>query len=302
MLLLQLQYFVELAKNCHLSKTAEKIGISAPSLSSTINKLEKEVGYPLFDRKGKSMRLNQNGEIFLSYVKNSLEILDTGVKKVQELNAIQTPIIDVFCTNVHLWEKIIFDYSQSQNKKVNIHRLSSTDNLNLSGGFFLGNLFELDESKIDYKRLFEKEKYYVVMNAQNHLAGSEFLTMEDLSNETIFNYDVATDKAKHDHMIELFESVHIPVHFVEGDYFSQSRLLLSNACISISTNIGMQENFLEDKQHPYKKIPLDTKISPKRIQVIAWKKNMAMTRDKSEFLDYVVDYCRKLYDHDDSNK
>ena len=40
--LLQLKYFLILCESQHVSKTAEKLNISQPSLSSTIKKLEKE--------------------------------------------------------------------------------------------------------------------------------------------------------------------------------------------------------------------------------------------------------------------
>ena len=51
--LLQLKYFLLLCESQHVSKTAEKLNISQPSLSSTIKKLEKELGVPLFVRKGR---------------------------------------------------------------------------------------------------------------------------------------------------------------------------------------------------------------------------------------------------------
>ena len=40
--LLQLKYFCALAKNEHLTMTARELMVSAPSLSLTIKKLEKE--------------------------------------------------------------------------------------------------------------------------------------------------------------------------------------------------------------------------------------------------------------------
>lgn len=57
--LLQLRYFCELAKTEHLTKTANKLHISPPSLSVTISRLETELGVALFDRPGKMIRLNK---------------------------------------------------------------------------------------------------------------------------------------------------------------------------------------------------------------------------------------------------
>ena len=54
--LLQLKYFLMLARTEHVSKTAAALHISQPSLSSTIKKLENELGVPLFIRQGRNIK------------------------------------------------------------------------------------------------------------------------------------------------------------------------------------------------------------------------------------------------------
>lgn len=50
-----------------MSKAAETLYCSQPALSKQIIALEKEVGYPLFDRNGKKMTLNRNGELLYAF-------------------------------------------------------------------------------------------------------------------------------------------------------------------------------------------------------------------------------------------
>ena len=50
-----------------MSKAAETLYCSQPALSKQIIALEKEIGYPLFDRNGKKMTLNQNGQLFYTF-------------------------------------------------------------------------------------------------------------------------------------------------------------------------------------------------------------------------------------------
>jgi len=50
-----------------MSKAAETLYCSQPALSKQITALEKEVGYPLFDRSGKKMTLNQNGRLLYTF-------------------------------------------------------------------------------------------------------------------------------------------------------------------------------------------------------------------------------------------
>ena len=63
--LTQLKYFLEAAKTENLSQAARDLHISQPSLSKAIQKLEEELGAPLFQRDGRKLRLNQNGKAFL---------------------------------------------------------------------------------------------------------------------------------------------------------------------------------------------------------------------------------------------
>jgi len=50
-----------------MSKAAETLYCSQPALSKQIIALEKEVGYSLFDRNGKKMTLNRNGELLYAF-------------------------------------------------------------------------------------------------------------------------------------------------------------------------------------------------------------------------------------------
>ena len=78
MTITQLTYFKELAKIQHITKTAQALHISQPSLSSALKSLETELGVSLFDRKGKYLTLNEHGQLFLQYVERALNSLDTG--------------------------------------------------------------------------------------------------------------------------------------------------------------------------------------------------------------------------------
>ena len=80
-----LRFFVELAKTEHMAKTAEKLGISQPSLSYAISSIEEELGVPLFEKEGRNIRLTNYGKIYLEYVKSGLSDLDRGGEYIAEL-------------------------------------------------------------------------------------------------------------------------------------------------------------------------------------------------------------------------
>ena len=100
--LLQLRYFLVVARREHISKAAEELYIAQPSLSRTIRRLEKEIGVPLFDRRGKSIRLNQFGQAFLEYVEQQFRLLEEGQHKVREMAGLEQGDISLAAASL-LW-------------------------------------------------------------------------------------------------------------------------------------------------------------------------------------------------------
>ncbi|MGG2459873.1 LysR family transcriptional regulator [Streptomyces sp. RGM 3693] len=82
--LLQLRYFQVVARYEHVSRAAEELRVAQPSLSRAIARLESEVGTPLFDRRGRRIRLNQYGMTFLRHVERALSELDDGRRALRE--------------------------------------------------------------------------------------------------------------------------------------------------------------------------------------------------------------------------
>ena len=67
MTLKQLQYFKKAAEAKNITQAADELFIAQPALSKSIIDLEKELGVALFDRNGKKVALNHNGEILYKY-------------------------------------------------------------------------------------------------------------------------------------------------------------------------------------------------------------------------------------------
>lgn len=57
-----LVYFLELCNTSHLTRAAERLGITQPALSHCLKRLEIEIGTPLMLRSKKGMRLTPAGE------------------------------------------------------------------------------------------------------------------------------------------------------------------------------------------------------------------------------------------------
>lgn len=81
MTLQQLHYVITISEMGSLSKAAEILYISQPSLSSAVQDLENELGFPLFHRSGKGMSLTNDGLEFLPYARQLYQYYDVIMEK-----------------------------------------------------------------------------------------------------------------------------------------------------------------------------------------------------------------------------
>lgn len=73
-----LRYFVAVAEELHFTHAAERLHISQPSLSKQIRLLERELGYPLFDRDRRSVALTAAGDALLEPTRELLDRWDAA--------------------------------------------------------------------------------------------------------------------------------------------------------------------------------------------------------------------------------
>lgn len=85
--LLQLKYFLTVARCEHVTEAAGKLHVTQSSLSKTIQRLEDDLGVPLFDRIGRKLRLNDFGRTFLQRTEKALFELEQGKREIADLSS-----------------------------------------------------------------------------------------------------------------------------------------------------------------------------------------------------------------------
>jgi LysR family hydrogen peroxide-inducible transcriptional activator len=81
----QLRYFVAVADEGNFSRAAEKVRVAQPSLSQQIQKLEAEMGQPLFDRLPRTVILTEAGRCLLEFARKILASVADASRCVDEL-------------------------------------------------------------------------------------------------------------------------------------------------------------------------------------------------------------------------
>ena len=75
-----LEYFLAVYREGTVSRAADKLHVSQPSVTKALQKLESELDLPLFERTPNRLLLNENGRIVADYVKN-IEMLQERLKE-----------------------------------------------------------------------------------------------------------------------------------------------------------------------------------------------------------------------------
>ncbi|QDT90057.1 LysR family transcriptional regulator [Gimesia algae] len=71
----QLRYFLRVAERGNFTRAAEELLISQPALSRSIQKLEEELGQPVFERKTRSVALTEAGKLLQSRAQQVLTLI-----------------------------------------------------------------------------------------------------------------------------------------------------------------------------------------------------------------------------------
>jgi LysR family hydrogen peroxide-inducible transcriptional activator len=80
----QLRYFVAVAGEANFSRAAQKVHVAQPSLSQQIQKLEAELGQPLFDRLPRTVLLTDAGKRFREFAQRILANVADAQRCVDE--------------------------------------------------------------------------------------------------------------------------------------------------------------------------------------------------------------------------
>ena len=74
-----LQTYIRLAENGSFTQTAQELNYAQSTVTTQIQQLEKELGYRLFDRIGRTVSLTALGQEFLGYAYEILQTMDRAM-------------------------------------------------------------------------------------------------------------------------------------------------------------------------------------------------------------------------------
>lgn len=80
-----LRYFVAVGEEEHFGRGAKRLNVAQPALSRQIQDLEREIGFKLFDRLGRGVRISAAGRLFLEEARRILQQLNEATERAQRV-------------------------------------------------------------------------------------------------------------------------------------------------------------------------------------------------------------------------
>lgn len=112
--LLQLHYFLTVARLEHVTEAAQVLHVTQSSLSKTIQRLEEDLGAPLFDRVGRRLRLNEHGRRFLRRAERALLELEEGKREIRDLTSPEYGTLKLAVTNASTLPAILREFRKKR--------------------------------------------------------------------------------------------------------------------------------------------------------------------------------------------
>lgn len=191
--LLQINYFLAVAKHLSFTEAAKRLYTSQPSLSRQIAQMEDKLGVSLFYRTKRDVRLTSAGVVLFNEIGGVMKQIEDSFKKCMELSLDENSCLKIgfheaMDTGIYLYELI--QKFQKEHEQVEIvfekHSFRNLrkrlDNDKLDIVFTLS--FEVDRSDDIIWNNVYKQNSCILMSKKHELANSESLKFDDLINET----------------------------------------------------------------------------------------------------------------------
>ncbi len=293
--LLQLKYFKSVAEIGKISEAAEVLFVSAPALSTSISRLEKELGVRLFDRTNNKIILNEQGGIFLRHVNQVFDSLEDAKTELRQSMLQQGPHISVANVNSTMWVDMIMAFTSEYPQFTLSWKSIALSNLATNGFPVQYNFLLADETDIPTTYREELESVYlfetepmVMLHPEHPLANEKQISVEMLEKEKIFL--PMPDFPLYERVVELFRAANVSLPG-ENQYpfLARVRMVANNLGISFVLN-NSSRIIHEDLRY----VPLQDPFDP-WVTRLYWRKNHKLTKEECIFKEFTESYVHKLH-------
>ena len=183
-----LRYFLAIAREQGITRAAEVLHITQPTLSRQIAELEEELGVKLFDRTGRQIRLTDEGILFRRRAMEILSLVDRTKDEMMEQDERIEGTVSIGCGVLTAFQGLAQVIGRFRAVHPHVHFQIHTGNADdvqqrIDQGLLDLALFiePVASEPYDYVRFPGKELYGAMLPTDSPLAAKEAITVDDLA-------------------------------------------------------------------------------------------------------------------------
>lgn len=277
-----LRYFLMAAREENMTKAAELLHVTQPTLSRQIMQLEEELGCKLFRRSNHSIYLTEEGMLLRKRAQDMIALEERTAREFRNLQEEIAGEITIGSGETRGVSEITDVMAKFQKEyplvRYEIYTANADDiKERLDRGLVdFGLLMEpVDISRYNFLRLKQKERWGIVVRDDSPLAGRERVTAEDLLSVPLISVKRTLVKKELEGWFgELYDQVQIAAIYN----------LVNNGIEMVRSGIGALLCFPIQTLDPgLKFIPLYPQVETG--SVLVWRKNQVLSQTAYRFLE-----------------
>jgi DNA-binding transcriptional LysR family regulator len=216
-----LRYFVAVAEELHFGRAALRLHLAQPPLSQQIRKLEEILGYPLFLRTSRAVKLTSAGEVFLERAKRTLRNVQEDMEEARSVgrgeegflrvgfigSAMLTPLPAMLGRYRRLYPKVNLQLHESYTSAV-VQKL-------LKGELDAGFLRDSGQvSGLEIEPLFS-EPFIAVVPKKHPLAKHKAISVKELRDEPFVFFSPSAGTLAYEKPVSICEEYGFRPHVVQ---------------------------------------------------------------------------------------
>ena len=104
-----LRYFMAVGEEQHFGRAAQRLRVAQPALSRQIQDLEKELGFKLFDRLPRGVKISEAGKLYLKEARQILEYVSEAALRARRVAAGQSGTLRIGFVESISWHGVVPD-------------------------------------------------------------------------------------------------------------------------------------------------------------------------------------------------